>query len=74
MMTKNGNKTFIRVTNTDIWNELKLMRELLESTIKANEGQHYCLKGSTKAAKSIGIAALALSSWTLGWLIAHLLQ
>jgi len=72
-MTKNGNKIFVKITNSDIYAELKLMRNLLETTIQANEKQHMCLKSSTKTAKLIGMAALALTSWTLGWLIAHLL-
>lgn len=65
-MARNGNKTFVRITNQDIFNELKTMRELLETTIKLNEEQHMCLKGSTKTAKSLAMAGLALASWTLG--------
>lgn len=73
-MAKNGNKTFLKVTNQDIFNEIKSIKELLETTIKTNGYEHYCLKGNAKTAKSFAIAALALASWTLGWLIAHLLQ
>jgi len=83
MGSDNGNKTFIKITNQDIFVKIETLEKTLDAKTTilekkldgfcgVNQVQHERLNGKTKLALWMGGTSLTLFGLILGFMLAHL--
>ena len=66
-------KTFIKITNRDIFNEIKELKELLNETITENKTDHSNIRASINLNRWMIYGAIAISTTGIGWFVLYLL-
>lgn len=83
MKNDNGNRTFVKITNKDIFvkievleqkldDKTEILRKKLDEFCGVNQVQHEKLNGRTKLALWMGGTGLTLFGLILGFVLAHL--
>lgn len=65
-------KTFIRITNQQIYDEILELKALLATTVSQNNKEHGGFKAQGKLNSWVGGAALATACTAIAWLFTHL--
>ncbi|MEW6295974.1 MAG: hypothetical protein AB1467_06865 [Candidatus Diapherotrites archaeon] len=73
-MKKNGSKTFVRITNKDIFNEIKAIKELLQETIKCNDEDHLKMIGKMGRVQLMAGGAIAIAAAVATWFISYIMK
>ena len=70
----NGNRTFRKTTNEEIYQEIQSMRTLLETTIAQNCAEHKEIRGKLNLVRYIAIGAGAVAATVGGWFVFYLMK
>lgn len=70
-MPSDNDNTFVKITNKDIYNELKVFKLQEQEHFKSITSRQDIANGKVKLARWIGTTALALTIIIIGLLIQH---
>jgi len=70
----NNDKTFVRITNQDIYNSIQELKQQVTDLITHNDSEHRRIMGRVNLNKWIATTSLSLVLILMGWLLQHLLK
>ena len=70
----NNDKTFVRITNQDIYNSIQELKQDLTNLIINNKAEHKKIMGRVSLNKWIATTALSLVLFIIGWLLKEFLR